>query len=56
MADYFFAGNVAHMHVCALNKLLLGDSSVYGQVYMGIDDTKVVNFFDFFEPYLAAKQ
>lgn len=55
MFQHVYAGNVAHMHLCVLKRLMDQDDRVGGEAFMGIDATKVNNFFDFFEPYLAAK-
>ena len=50
-----YAGNVAHVHMCALNALLSDPTKVNGKVYFAVDDTPVTNFFRFSEPYLKAK-
>lgn len=50
-----YAGNVAHVHMCALNTLLTNPAKANGKVYFAVDDTPVTNFFRFSEPYLKAK-
>jgi nucleoside-diphosphate-sugar epimerase len=50
-----YAGNVAHVHVCALRSMLLSPKACDGKIYFAVDDTPVVNFFRFAEPFLKAK-
>ena len=52
--QHVYAGNCAWMHILAAGRLLQRDDDVAGQAFMGIDNTKVVNFFEFFFPYMAA--
>ena len=50
-----YAGNVAHLHICAMKTLLEAPKRCHGKVYFATDDTPVCNFFHFSEPYLKAK-
>jgi len=52
--QHAYVENVAWMLCLCAARLLQGDRAVAGQAFMGIDDTKVCNFFDFFTVYLAA--
>eukprot|EP01001_Neometanema_parovale_P005469 NODE_1913_length_1564_cov_130.963914_g1820_i0.p1 GENE.NODE_1913_length_1564_cov_130.963914_g1820_i0~~NODE_1913_length_1564_cov_130.963914_g1820_i0.p1 ORF type:complete len:447 (+),score=77.92 NODE_1913_length_1564_cov_130.963914_g1820_i0:52-1341(+) len=45
--------NVAWAHVLAADKLLADDPVVAGQIYMPIDDTPVMNYFDLVGPLVA---
>jgi len=54
--QHVYARNCAWMHALLAKKLVERDPQAAGQVFFGIDNTKVVNFFEFFRPYLAAKQ
>ena len=53
--QHVYVRNCAWMHVLAAKKLVEGDDRVAGQAFMGIDNTRVNNFFEFFHPYIAAK-
>eukprot|EP00040_Diaphanoeca_grandis_P030044 m.176964 g.176964 ORF g.176964 m.176964 type:complete len:599 (-) comp31866_c0_seq2:36-1832(-) len=54
-----YAGNVAHLHLCAVKALLSPNNSVVkacvGKTFFATDDTPVCNFFAFGEPYVKAK-
>ena len=50
-----YAGNVAHVHMCALKTLITNPYKSNGKIYFAVDDTPVTNFFRFSEPYLKAK-
>jgi nucleoside-diphosphate-sugar epimerase len=49
-----YAGNVAHAHLCAA-AALLQPAAPSQRLFNVTDDTPVVNFFDFAEPYLKGK-
>jgi nucleoside-diphosphate-sugar epimerase len=43
--QHVYVENCAYMHCLAAARLCQGDDRVAGQAFMGVDDTKVVNFF-----------
>lgn len=53
--QHVYARNCAWLHIVCAKELCEGNDACAGEAFLSLDDTKVTNFFDFFEPYLAAK-
>jgi len=55
--QHVYAGNVAALAITIMKSLHQHNikSPANGEIFMGIDYTKVCSFFKFFEPYLASK-
>ena len=49
--QHVYVGNVAHAHLRALERLLVGDRRVAGEAFF-ITDYPAINFFDFVEPFV----
>eukprot|EP00936_MAST-01D_sp_MAST-1D-sp1_P001788 g1788.t1 len=52
--QHVFVGNVAHAHVCALETLMASGAradAACGQAFFVTDDSPLLNWFTFFEPY-----
>jgi nucleoside-diphosphate-sugar epimerase len=50
--QHVYVGNVAHVHLLALQRLAEGDEGVGGQSYFVTDDTPAVDFLEFMEHVL----